>query len=256
MVGSGALVSTTIAAPRFGVGCRTLIKWADAGRLHSVRPSGLAGKRLYDVDAFFSTRSEAEQPDMERCVDVVYARVSTRKQLDDLQSQAGRPAAQHPSARVIRDIGSGLNFKRKGLLSLLDLAFERRLRTVHIAHRDRLCRFAFDLVQHILRKHGAEITVDAHGAEAATLSPESELVEDVLSVVTVFGARIHGRRSAGRRNRQRDSVECALQEGEDFGRFGTDADGGRGAGAAEAQGGEAAASTGGSLAHHEDTDAP
>ena len=137
---------------------------------------------------------------MERCVDVVYARVSTRKQLDDLQSQAGRPAAQHPSARVIRDIGSGINFKRKGLLSLLELAFERRLRTVHVAHRDRLCRFAFDLVEHVLRKHGAEITVDAHGAEAATLSHGFELVEDVLSVVTVFGTRIHGRRSAGRRN--------------------------------------------------------
>jgi predicted site-specific integrase-resolvase len=148
--------------------------------------------------------------------DFIYARVSTRKQLDDLQTQVARLAAKHPGARIIKDIGSGLNFRRKGLLSLLELALAGRVQAVHVAHRDRLCRFAFDLVQHILQRHGASVVVDAHGADAADSSPETELINNFLSVITVFGAWLYGRRSAGGRKRQRGAVETALEEGEDL----------------------------------------
>lgn len=124
-------------------------------------------------------------------VDAIYARVSTRKQLDDLQSQVGGLKAKYPDHVVFTDCASGLNFKRKGLLSLLQLAFERRLRVVRVAHRDRLCRFAFNLLEHVFQVHGARVSVEASDLSS---SAESELAEDVLTFITVFGARLHGRR--------------------------------------------------------------
>jgi predicted site-specific integrase-resolvase len=131
-------------------------------------------------------------------VQAIYARVSTRKQLDDLKSQIGTLTTKYPDHIVFSDCASGLNFKRKGLLSLLQLAFEGRLRLVRIAHRDRLCRFAFDLLEHVFLKHGVKIHVEASDLPS---SAQSELAEDVLAVITVFGARLHGARSAGRRRK-------------------------------------------------------
>ena len=180
-----------------------------------------------------------------------YARVSTRKQLDDLGTQLRDLQRRHPDAHVFSDVGSGLNFKRKGLLSLLELAFEGRLRSVHVAHKDRLCRFAYDLLEHVFRRHGAQIVVDAHGDDAASASPELELAEDVLAVVTVFGARLYGKRSGGnRRKRKRDDANAnngagpssgateAGAQGDGAGASRTDgAGGGSGSDADQAQGG-------------------
>ena len=142
-------------------------------------------------------------------IDAIYARVSTRKRLNDLQSQVGGLKAKYPDHVVFTDCASGLNFKRKGLLSLLQLAFERRLRVVRVAHRDRLCRFAFDLLEHVFRVHGASVSVEASDLPS---SAESELAEDVLAVITVFGARLHGARSSGRR-RINDGQEATTGRG-------------------------------------------
>jgi putative resolvase len=131
-------------------------------------------------------------------IQAIYARVSTRKQLDDLQSQIRELSSKYPTHVVFSDCASGLNFKRKGLISLLQLAFEHRLQLVRITHRDRLCRFAFDLLEFVFNFHGAKIIVEANDIPP---SAERELAEDVLSVITVFGARLYGARSAGRRRR-------------------------------------------------------
>ena len=87
--------------------------------------------------------------------------------------------------------------------NLLRLAFERRLGRIHVAHKDRLCRFGFDLVEYVLNQHGATIVVDAN---SSPVSDEQELAEDVLSIVTVFGARLHGKRSGQGRKRQREKA--------------------------------------------------
>jgi putative resolvase len=149
----------------------------------------------------FNGRDEPES----NGVQAIYARVSTRKQLNDLQSQIRILTTKYPDHIVFSDCASGL--KRKGLLSLLQLAFEGRLRLVRIAHRDRLCRFAFDLLEYVFLKHCAKIHVEASDLPSST---ESEPAEDVLAVITVFGARLHGARSAGRRRKP-------TQEGEEKG---------------------------------------
>ena len=258
-------VKPNVAEKQLGVDRRTLQKWAASGTIRSVQPGGVGRERLYDVSSVVGVAATTttttttasplgaaakSSPSASAGVDAVYARVSTRKQLDDLATQLGDLQRRHPDARVFSDIGSGLNFKRKGLLSLLELAFEGRLRSVHVAHKDRLCRFAFDLLEHVFHRHGAQIVVDAHDgdAAAAAASPELELAEDVLAVVTVFGARLYGKRSAGnRRKRKRDAAaaaapasgaaaEAGAQDGRGASSTSGGATDGAGADGAEAQG--------------------
>ena len=200
----------------FGVHRRTLKKWANDGHIKSLQPGGV-GQILFDISTATgangpATLNEATvaQRTVEQAgrVDAVYARVSTRKQAPDLERQLASLRVAHPDATVFSDIASGLNFKRKGLRGLFELAFDGRLRRVHVAHRDRLCRFAFDLVEYVLNKHGATIVVDSN---ATPLSDEQELAEDVLSIVTVFGAQLHGKRSGQGRKRRREKEEEATE---------------------------------------------
>ena len=189
-----------------GVERRTLFRWAKTGRLPFAR-QGRRGHWMFNRRAIYDLTGcgpPVEQPrkstggESKDCIEAIYARVSIRKQLDDLQSQIRILSTKYPNHTVFSDCASGLNFKRKGLLSLLQLAFEGRLRHVRIAHRDRLCRFAFDLLEYVFHKHGAKIHVEASDLPS---SAESELAEDVLAVITVFGARLFGARSAGRRRK-------------------------------------------------------
>lgn len=217
-------VKPSVAEAHFGVHRKTLAKWADEGRIRSFQ-SGPGKQRLYDIAstggvvpailldaAAAQHQSAAGTPDtpVGDRVDAVYARVSTRKQLGYLNTQTDRLKAAHPDALVFTDCASGLNFKRKGFLSLLELALKGRLRSVHVANRDRLCRFAFDLVEHVLKRCGTKVVVEAHDLDTS-ISPENELAEDVLAVITVFGARLYGKRGAVGRKRKRSDAVKALE---------------------------------------------
>ena len=193
-------MDASTAASVLGVHRKTLIRWAHGGVIKGSRPNP-NGKWLFDITSvgvapppLVDNGGPSSSTDS---VQAIYARVSTRKQLDDLQSQIRVLKAKYPDHTVFSDCASGLNFKRKGLLSLLQLAFEHRLRVVRVAHRDRLCRFAFDLLEHVFRAHEAEIIVEA--SDLPPSSAERDLAEDVLAVITVFGARLNGARSSGRR---------------------------------------------------------
>jgi predicted site-specific integrase-resolvase len=205
----------------FGVHRRTLKKWADEGHIKSFRPGG-SGQTLFDISTatgadhgarggehgVAKTIGTEESKGPEQRVDAVYARVSTRKQACDLERQLAALRSDHPDAVVFSDIASGINFKRRGLRALLKLAFEGRLRRVHVAHRDRLCRFAYDLVEHVLAHHGATVVVDA----TESTSDEQDLAEDVLAIVSVFGAKLHGKRG-GQGRRRRAQSKAAQAEG-------------------------------------------
>ena len=196
---SGKYVKAREAALVCGVGRRTLFKWAKAGQIQYLRPGG-NGHRLFDVSSVLPQSIYTSEEDEK--VYAIYARVSTRKQMPDLQTQIKTLQSKYPGHIVFSDCASGLNFKRKGLQSLLQLAFKGRLQLVRIAHRDRLCRFAYDLIEFVLAKHGAKICVESDDMGPPSL--ERELAEDVISVVTVFGARLYGARSAGRKKAKED----------------------------------------------------
>ncbi|RUT09799.1 hypothetical protein DSM106972_002940 [Dulcicalothrix desertica PCC 7102] len=96
----------------------------------------------------------------------------------------------YPDAEFIRDIGSGINFKRKGLQTLLDRLLRGDKFTLIVACRDRLARFGFELIQYMVEQNGGEVVV----LDKTVYSPESELYCDLLSILHVFSCRMHGLR--------------------------------------------------------------
>jgi putative resolvase len=181
------LLSPKQASIALGVSTQTLRTWHRTGRIEAQQAS--SGHRRYVVN---ERHAHYEQQSFER-ERIVYARVSSTKQRGDLERQVASLQSTFPTYRVVSDIGSGLNFKRRGLLNLLDLAVEGRLAEVVVSHRDRLARFGFEFIQHVFRRHGALVTV-LHPPNAEAGSATGELAEDLLAVVTVFAARHHGRR--------------------------------------------------------------
>lgn len=123
----------------------------------------------------------------------LYTRVSTKKQLDDLSRQIDyirRP--EYTDYILISDIGSGINFKRKGLQTILDSCLQGTIGEVVVAHRDRLCRFGFELIETLITKAGGKLTVLKNNNDA---TPESELSDDLLAIIHIFSCRQMGRRS-------------------------------------------------------------
>lgn len=170
-------------ARRFAVNPQTLRRWADAGKINFQWSPG--GIRLYELP----TATDADGHSFQK-KKVVYARVSSAKQKDDLQRQADYLLSRFPDYHLVTDIGSGINWRRKGLLALLDEADAGALQEVVVASRDRLCRFAFELIQHIFTQRGVKLVV----LDAADQSAEQELSDDLLSIVQVFCCRRNGKR--------------------------------------------------------------
>lgn len=181
-----------------GIDKRTLRKWSDEGGISFIE---LRGQRHYDLSSVKIHRAVSTDDEPSEPVDVIYGRVSTRKQKSNLQRQLDQLTTKYPNAIVYSDCASGLNFNRKGLQKILQLAFERRLRTLHITYKDRLCRFGYDLIQYILKEHGANIIVEE--CDDDSTSPERELADDIVSIITVFGARLHDKRSRGNRKKRK-----------------------------------------------------
>lgn len=170
-------LSTSKAARHFGVSNRTIYRWCDNHKVEFiVTPSGQRRIRISSVPETLRYTRTSEPPDHR--ISVCYCRVSTSKQRDDLARQINLMAQQYPGYGIIKDIGSGLNFKRKGLLSLLEQAEGRKLRKVVVASKDRLVRFGFELFQWFFEKHNVELVVQS----SIDKSPEQELTEDVLAI--------------------------------------------------------------------------
>ena len=169
------------AVERTGLHPHTLRKYADSGIIPSIRTP--AGQRLFEIDSFVGNQQPAHV--------IVYARVSSRQQQDDLERQIAYLKAKEPHAEVISDIGSGLNFKRKGMRTLLERSLQGDKLTVVVAHRDRLARFGVDLIEWLLERNGGQVVVLSKSAHT---SPSDELLHDLLAVLSVFAARMHGLR--------------------------------------------------------------
>jgi predicted site-specific integrase-resolvase len=168
-----------------GVDLATLRRMACRGELKHIRTD--TGRYLYDISSFFNRGKNTVSERKKIC----YARVSSRGQKSDLENQIAFLKSKNPETQVISDYGSGLNFHRKGLRQILDLAYKGELEEVVVTYKDRLCRFGFELIEYILKtQSNAKIVVLSKN----TTSAESELATDLLSIITVFSARMHGLR--------------------------------------------------------------
>ena len=166
-------------AAKLGVTKESLRRWEAEGKIETIKTKG--GHRRYIY------KSEIHQEHRK----IIYTRVSSRKQSADLQRQVDFLKERFPDHEVITDIGSGLNFKRKGLQTILEQLFKKTIGEVVVAHKDRLCRFGFDLFDFMFKQHGAVLTVvDRESIK----EPVTEFAEDVMSIITVFTARYYGKR--------------------------------------------------------------
>ena len=99
---------------------------------------------------------------------------------------------RYPNHEIISDIGSGINFKRKGLIKIIDYALEGNLEQLVIAYKDRLCRIGYDLIEYLLLKYSdTEIILDSEKIETL----EEEISNDILQIINVYSAKINGMRS-------------------------------------------------------------
>lgn len=176
-------------AARIGRSTSTVRRWESEGKLIAKRlPSGHRYFDESDVRAMLGGAPE-------RRLTVVYCRVSSAGQKDDLESQVRAMEAYCLAGAIavdewIKEVGGGMNFKRKQFLHLLDRIQRGEISKVLIAHKDRLVRFGFDLLEHLAIEQGCEIVV----VNQETLSPEQEMVEDLLAIVHTFSCRLYGMR--------------------------------------------------------------
>ena len=174
-------VPARVATAKLGVTLRTLLRWDEAGKIKTIKTPN--GQRRYDLDSVIPIR-QSDKPT------ILYARVSSHSQKPDLERQIQFLVAQYPDCEVVKDIGSGLNFKRKGLLALLERILSGDVGMVVVANKDRLCRFGFDLIAWIAKRSYCEILV----LNNSVLSPEREMLEDVLAIIHVFSCKLYGLR--------------------------------------------------------------
>lgn len=204
---SRKLVSIQEAADFLGVAAQTLRRWEREGKLiPDERTAG--GRRRYDLARL---RPECfHAPETARRT-IAYARVSSHDQKADLERQKQvlelYCARQGWTFEVIADLGSGMNYHKKGLKRLLDEIVEGRIGRLVITHKDRLLRFGAELVFAICEAKQVEVVILNQGEDTTF---EEDLANDVLEIITVFSARLYGSRS--RQNRQLlDDVKQAVE---------------------------------------------
>ncbi len=170
-------VSPREAAEHFGVSVQTLRKWDNAGKLDSIRTEG--NQRRFCIE-------NSEQ--LHNKPIVAYARVSTHGQRDDLERQAEFLCQRYPDSKLVTEVGSGLNFKRRKFIKILEQVCQGAISALVVAYPDRLVRFGFPLVEWLCEHHGVQLLV----LNQRNLSPQEELVEDILSILHCFSARLYG----------------------------------------------------------------
>ena len=180
-----------------GVSTSTIRRWEAAGLIEKAKRT-LGGHRRFQVD---EGSAEAERKV------VGYARVSSYDQKEDLLRQVDR-LKKAGCDEVLSDIGSGLNCKKPGLRSLLRKILKGKVASLVVTHEDRLLRFGVDLVRDVCRFVKTELKVLMAPPEKTF---EEELAKDVFTLMTVFCARLYGRRSHKTARKTAISAEKATE---------------------------------------------
>jgi len=158
--------------------------WANDGRIKYTTTKG--GHRRY----FISESVEDTTESTTQKTNIIYARVSSSKQKDDLIRQAEYLKHKYPDHNLITDTASGINYKRPGFKRVLEGVFKGTIGQVVVAHKDRFTRFGYDLFEWIFSCHGAELICDQESRN----EEGGELADDLMAIITVFTARYHGKR--------------------------------------------------------------
>lgn len=165
---------------RYGYHPKTLSRWADEGKIQSIKSPG--GHRRYLVDSLEKVVTAIDNRPV-----ILYARVSTASQKDDLKTQIEDLGKNYPNCKCMSEFGSGLNFKRKKFMGLMEQVLKQEVKTIVVAHKDRLCRFGFDFIEWFCNAHRCELVVLNNTYKA----PHQELMEDFMSIMHCFSAKLY-----------------------------------------------------------------
>lgn len=191
-----------------GVHQRTLYQWEEKGLIDTIRTPG--NKRLYNVEKYLRENSDQincpvvedfkKFDEGDEKLNISYVRVSSRAQKDDLERQKKLISEKYPNHMMIEDIGSGVNFNRRGLKKIISLAIDGRIKELVIAYKDRLARIGYELIENLIKEYSeGEIKIMNKRDD---LEPEEELMSDMLEIMNVFVAKRNGLRKY--RNKEKD----------------------------------------------------
>ncbi len=197
----GYWTSSKHACALFGITANTIRRWAKCNKITYKRTP--SNQRVYFIA---STSNKSSISEFTSKQNVIYCRVSSYKQKDDLNRQCLFLSHQYPNHKIIKDIGSGLNYKRRGLLKLLEMSNKQQLKEVVISSKDRLCRFGFELIEWQFLQNNTTIVV----LDKTNKSPEEEFTQDILAILQVFACRWNGKRKYKIPTNEKDKIKIEL----------------------------------------------
>jgi excisionase family DNA binding protein len=191
-------VNTKEACRLLGVHQRTLHNWDRKGKIKTIRTPG--NHRLYNVEEYVK---KVKCKNEVKCIEnlekldeikgqlsIGYVRVSSQGQKDDLERQMKEMINKYPKHLIIKDIGSGLNFNRRGLRKIINLGIEGKIKELVVLHKDRLTRHGFELITDIIEKYSnGKVIIDNKKEDK---SQQEEIIEDVLHIMNVYVAKMNG----------------------------------------------------------------
>ncbi len=195
------------AAAELGISCDTLRRWEAAGKIEVERSP--SGHRRYDLAQL---RGQAVSKSASSRLTLTYARISNPSQKKDLKKQVGILESfctdQGWEFEVIQDVGSGLNYRKTGLRTLIQRICKGDVGRLVMTHRDRLMRLGIELIFSLCEHFGTEIVI----INASTLNDfEDEIAEDVMEIITIFSARLYGSRNQRNKDIIRKLMEVAKE---------------------------------------------
>ena len=181
-------------AEEIGVTIESVRNWDRTDKLKPAfrNPSGHRYYTQEQVDLYLGLhKSDIEHEK----ITIGYCRVSSPKQKDDLERQVENMEtyliSQGKPYRIITDIGSGINYRKKGLDEMIDLVLSRKVDKIVILYKDRLLRFGYELLEDLFARFGTTIEI----VDNTEKTENEELVEDLIQIITVFSARLQGKRA-------------------------------------------------------------
>lgn len=191
-----------------GVSAQTLRNWDSNGKLRPHHTSS-NGYRYYSHEQLNQVMNI--KPNLDRIV-IGYCRVSSNKQKDNLERQIENMRlylnAQGKPYEIISDIGSGINYKKKGLKELIKRISQNEVEKVVVLYKDRLLRFGFELVEYMANLYSCDIEI----IDNTEKIEEQELVEDLAQIITVSSCKLQGKRANKARKLVKELIEEESEE--------------------------------------------
>ena len=207
----------------FDIAPETLRGWALKGVINARAITNVSGRKtwLYDLESIGRSlesnvdESTSSESSPKQRLTILYCRVSSNKQLPDLERQKTLLKTAFPDSEVITDIGSGLNYNKAGLSKLVEMVCREQISRIVVTFKDRLLRFGYELFEKMCREHNVQIVVFTDqfddGSKEENVETQ-ELQEDLLSIVNVFVARRNGKKAGVLRRLRRDQRESEQRE--------------------------------------------